>query len=470
MYSVTSRIRNIKQPWGGYIPVKWFKKERLYDKSLILKPNENLHGSIIGLAVDYLFRYITTGNALTAFDISYNGALRLDAYREDIRFMNNLEDLNTEESLRFISLTNETLILEEDRYNRLIDGLKTLDDDITIINACMLSGYDVLVRSSPLHYRDISLRIPNADTIENIRLMVSSVLDYFKIHGPITNAGFTFESINDNPSGYSDIVSTGDGDFLTKDTLWDLKVAKLAMTNRYALQIYMYYLMGLKTKHKEFLDIKNIGVVNPRANAVYTLSIDDIPDNIRNVISYGVIGHSLDVYPTTSDKYFDFNISTGYIEGYDINGGLIVKIPDLIDGINVVGIGDGAFKSKNIIRLSLPKHLICIGDRAFNDNDLEILDIPSSVTDIGIDAFSDNKLKKLNLYDLNESESSCLEYIGHRAFYNNSLYSINFPDRQILVKGEAFVKNEIYTCFICTKILLDKHVFDSRVRLHVHNR
>ena len=50
---------------------------------------------------------------------------------------------------------------------------------------------------------------------------------------------FTFE-----PTGYTKIVNAGDGDFLTKDTLWDFKVSKSKIDRKQTLQILMYWIMG----------------------------------------------------------------------------------------------------------------------------------------------------------------------------------------------------------------------------------
>lgn len=48
--------------------------------------------------------------------------------------------------------------------------------------------------------------------------------------------GFTFKG------GYSPIVTAGDGDYLTKDTLWDFKVSKKELNSKHTLQLLMYYI------------------------------------------------------------------------------------------------------------------------------------------------------------------------------------------------------------------------------------
>lgn len=57
MSSVTQRVNSIKQPWGGYIRASQFNKQ-LLDDGKLLNPIENVHPSIIGMAVDYLTRFM----------------------------------------------------------------------------------------------------------------------------------------------------------------------------------------------------------------------------------------------------------------------------------------------------------------------------------------------------------------------------------------------------------------------------
>ena len=56
---VTSRIKQVKQPRGGYINPKAFKSQSLGDGMDALNPDENVHASLIGLAVDYMTRFMS---------------------------------------------------------------------------------------------------------------------------------------------------------------------------------------------------------------------------------------------------------------------------------------------------------------------------------------------------------------------------------------------------------------------------
>ena len=89
--------------------------------------------------------------------------------------------------------------------------------------------------------------------------------------------------------GYTDVVDAGDGDFLTKDTLWDIKVSKSKPSSNNTLQLLMYYIMGKHSKKPEFAKIKKIGIFNPKLNTVYLLDVKDIPKTIIKTVEKDVI-------------------------------------------------------------------------------------------------------------------------------------------------------------------------------------
>ncbi|SDB84551.1 hypothetical protein SAMN05421734_101431 [Pelagirhabdus alkalitolerans] len=250
MVSVSQRISKVKQPRGGYIKPKEFVVTHLQD-DFDLYENENIHSPLIGLAVDYLTRFINGATLQEAFEISMLGASRI---RKD-------------------ALANE-----------LLSNIKGTDDN-SIINACKLVGFDVVFRSGAMGYKQVELINPDLETISNIRVMVKRSLSFFDAYGPIVKDGFNFEG------GYTKVISKGDGDFLTKDTLWDFKVSKSKPKNKHTLQLFIYYLLGMHSVHPEFEEIKNLGVFNPRLNTVYLLPVDSIPDEVIEEVETTVIGY-----------------------------------------------------------------------------------------------------------------------------------------------------------------------------------
>ncbi|PWX27537.1 hypothetical protein, partial [Clostridium perfringens] len=204
MVSVTQRIKQIKQPRGGYIRPKEFNITIL-DDNIKLNEKENIHSSLVGLAVDYMTRYSIGTPINEAFKISIMGA---------------------------------SIIGESKFAQKLIEEIEGLDDN-SIVNACKLVGYDVCCRAGIIGYKPVQNINPDKDTIDNIRYMIKRSLKFIEIYGPIIKDGFTFEG------GYTNLVSKGDGDFLTKSTLWDFKVSTKNPTNAHTLQLLMYYLMGI---------------------------------------------------------------------------------------------------------------------------------------------------------------------------------------------------------------------------------
>ncbi len=136
----------------------------------------------------------------------------------------------------------------------------------------------------------------------------------------------------------------------------------------------------------------------------------------------------------TAAQYFSYSEVEGgvSITGYNIEAGLDVVIPSMINGKKVVAIADYAFttngitptsiknkekasvsylnnsKNKTVIplarpslaglgitRVVIPNTVTSIGDNAFKYNKLTEVTIPSSVTSIGLYAFARNQITKI---------------------------------------------------------------------------
>ncbi|WP_455461751.1 hypothetical protein [Streptococcus salivarius] len=250
MVSVTQRIKQIKQPRGGYLPIKTFTVTTL-DDGQGLNPEESIVASLVGTAVDYLSRYMDGTAVEEAFEISLLGAraMRMEA-----------------------------------KVFGLLDDVKELDD-LSIIKACQLAGFDSAFRADPLAYRPVEGIVPDQATIANIRIMVERSLSFFNAFGPVTADGFTMEG------AYTATITTGDGDFLTKDTLWDFKVSTNKPNKDHTLQLLIYYLMGRRSIHPEFQTIEKLGIFNPRQNTIYQLPISDISDEVIKEVETVVIGY-----------------------------------------------------------------------------------------------------------------------------------------------------------------------------------
>lgn len=255
MVSVTKRIKAIKQPRGGYLPVRDFEHIKLpINKELNL--TESISPGLIGIAVDYLTRFMVEESVEDAFKISLLGAKKL----------------SNQEARKAMKLLNE------------IKGL----DRQSIFNACQLVGYDTVFRAGPVTYRPTDSIIPDEDTIENVHIMVNRSLDFIELYGPIVLSGFTI-----GPDSITKFITSGDGDFLTEDTLWDFKVTKNPPKKEHSLQLLIYYLMAKRSIHieKAFESLKYLGIYNPRLQSVYQLALSDISPKIINTVEKDVIGY-----------------------------------------------------------------------------------------------------------------------------------------------------------------------------------
>lgn len=257
MQSVTWRIKSIKQPHGGYLPVRNFEKIKKQDNHE-LNPAENVHGSIIGMVIDYLTRIQLGESKKRAFSISLIGAAKAE---------------------RSLSMP---CILEAKSYLNNITGI----DDVSIINACKLVTFDVWKRNEidALYSKRASEIMPDEHTIYNIKCLINRSVEFFKEYGPVEADGFTFLG------GYTPTVAFGDGDFLTSDTLWEFKVIKSPPTSKHTLQLLMYWIMGLHSfDNDKFKKIKKLGIFNPRLNIIYIYELSKLSNDIIRAVEDDVI-------------------------------------------------------------------------------------------------------------------------------------------------------------------------------------
>lgn len=260
MPSVTQRIKTVKQPRGGYVNPRSMTLVQLEDGQL-LHAKENIHPSLIGTVVDCLTRLRGGTDPQDAFFVSLEGASRLES--------TGIEVLSTAR-----------------RALAMLRAGTPLTDEM-IVAGCRLVSYDVAVRAGVHLYNPDASVVPDEHTVQNIRTMVDRSMSFFAEYGPVVRDGFTFRG------GYTSLVSSGDGDFLTFDTLWDFKVSVNGPTKDHTLQLIMYWRMGLHSEHDEFDSITHLGLFNPRLNRVYRLAVADIPVSViaeieRDVIGYGV--------------------------------------------------------------------------------------------------------------------------------------------------------------------------------------
>ena len=276
--SVSKRVSEVKQPRGGFLnPRLLTVAEVSGDHETVSLEKENVHATIIGLVVDYMTRYMLTDDLIESFHVSMMGASSAENF----------------------GIRNAFAIA-----NDLMGEINGLDDN-SIYSACKLVSFDAWFRdpmsaSMAKKYDEI-----NADesTIENIRCMIKRSMKFFEIYGPIKKEAFTFEPVKWKKSdydkmiktnhgscgGYTATVSSGDGDFLTEDTMWDFKVSKSAPTSKHTLQLLMYWVMGQHSGQDIYKKITKIGIFNPRLDKVYTYDMRNVSSEVIKTIEEDVI-------------------------------------------------------------------------------------------------------------------------------------------------------------------------------------
>ena len=268
MAAVTERIDQIEQPRaGGYLPLKMFERIS-FDDGIELSPQENISGKLIGPAVEYLTRFLcgkseeSVGRRfIEAFGVSLSGA----AYAQE-----------------FFGQKNAVAA-----FQKILEDMVHSDTDGIITAALKLVTFDVWYCNprNAVSFAYASVK-PDADTIGNIYTMLRRSRRFFTEYSPVVKCGFDFA-----PNGYTLTVDKGDGDFLSADTLWDMKVYSptTKITKRDTLQILMYWIMGQHSGQEIFRNITKIGFFNPRMNTAYDLDVSEIPAEIIREVEDKVI-------------------------------------------------------------------------------------------------------------------------------------------------------------------------------------
>lgn len=305
MASVTKRISQIElSKFDMPIKVSDFVIEKIDNDNLTVDIPIDKRW-LVGLAVDYLVRLNSNPSVkpTDAFNISLQGA----------------------------KLVNET-----SKALKLINSLNNDLESKTIKAACKLCGYDVALRQAPLFYKNIDEINPSATLISSIRVLVERTLHYLSYYGGIKEYGTTFEG------GYTDLVDSGDCDYLTGNGLWDLKITDKQMTNTFILQLLAYYTLGMHSERVDtFKRIKSIGIINPLRSEVYYFKLYKLSNSILNFISHTLLGYKL--APHASEWYKQHEVDQQKVYR-DIKGSIFeftdFNIDNYPDGIHDITIND----------------------------------------------------------------------------------------------------------------------------------
>ena len=252
--AVTTRIRMVGQPPGGLLPLSLFDHVPLADrKSLYPRSMETVPPDLAGLYVDYMTRVAMDTPVRVAFHVPLLGA-RLVGQGE----------------------------YAESLLSRVTDF-----SPASARAACLLLDFDAASRRGPQYWRPRRM-VPDDATYFNLTRMVARSRAFFDEYGPVVWDGFDFEG------GYTDRITSGSGDFLTADTLWDFKVSSYRPNPMYTLQLLVYWRMGLHSVHDEYRMVRRLGFFNPRRDEVWLLDVDRIDGRLVDWTDHELIGYPKD--------------------------------------------------------------------------------------------------------------------------------------------------------------------------------
>lgn len=256
--SVTAILEALKQPKGGFLPLKDFDS-KTYPDNLTVVGEYGISPALVGLAVDYGTRIALGGDVEKAFDVALVGAGIVGAMKEA-----------------------EELLAQIDPV-ALQSGSP---DEQSIAALCKLSGFDSAFRAGAKAYRPVSEINPGAQTVADIGNLILRTKAFFEEQEAPVVSGFTFEG------AYTDDAGASDGDYICGDTLWDLKVSKKEPTPKNTMQVLLYYLMGLRSSKDEFKAVTRIGLFNPWLQRSWSISVLDLDESFLSMVENDILGYT----------------------------------------------------------------------------------------------------------------------------------------------------------------------------------
>lgn len=260
------------QPRGGYLPPKDWEVEDMDDTPELgdavhdIGECVSISPQTVGMVVDYLFR---ADYGLIHSDEPVKAMA--DAFRISIMGAN-MVGMVSKADKYFKTIALE-LIKGQDRNNKVI-----------VENACRLVQFDSVLRAmyipedKPVHLNEYE--------VEYVACLESMLLTRFNhVEKPIMEAGFI---VNGDDAKF---IGASDGDYLTEDSLIDLKVSKKEPDAKNTLQLLLYYLMGLHENPKVLEKIKYLKIMNPRLNKVYSYDLSNLPQSVVDEVNQKVIGY-----------------------------------------------------------------------------------------------------------------------------------------------------------------------------------
>lgn len=129
--------------------------------------------------------------------------------------------------------------------------------------------------------------------------------------------GITFDG------AYTEKITAGDADFVTANTLWDMKVSQRSRpSSKDTLQILIYYIMGMHSIHREmFAKLSYLAFYNPRMNVAYKYPISKINPDLIRLVEYDIIcyGRSIaEIEVTNHEKMYARLVNNEWLNTFEV--------------------------------------------------------------------------------------------------------------------------------------------------------
>lgn len=259
-YTVKQRAKNYEQPVDGFLPINEMQRQKLNPSKIYVRYDlRNGIAQYVGMTVDYLTRFLITGDIKKAFEISFKGAYN----------------------------AGKKLEAEE-----LFSRINTRMDDDSIINALKLTTFDSYYRTGKVeeYNTETIADIITPLEIDAVREMVVDTVSYLRKHENIM-CGVEF------PGAFTETVGRGDADFVASNILFDLKCIKGYPNKIDTLQLLIYYFLAKHSTNTLLNCIDQIGIINPRRNEVYLQQISKLNPTMLCTIEKDVVGYKQDTDP-----------------------------------------------------------------------------------------------------------------------------------------------------------------------------
>lgn len=214
-----------------------------------IENDSNINLMQLGVLVDYLTRLMLTHDVKSSFDIPMMGLQLLES----------------------IDLLDEKKAYIKE-IKQMLDNMEAKLSDQTIQQASQLLPLDSLFRSGRM---GVAPQI-GTETANWIRLLVNNGLHQLNL---LNDYGDTKDILTETifPGGYTEVVDKGDGDYMTKTALIDMKVSKYPPRKEYWQQLLTYYELGLHSNFNlAYQALDTLAIVNPRLNQLFTYSLADV--------------------------------------------------------------------------------------------------------------------------------------------------------------------------------------------------